>query len=112
MQNYLETFTIQEVSQLSDLTAHTLRFWEKELKGVIVPLRTKGGQRRYTKEHLFIIEEIKKLKRKGLRLIEIRNRLNEKYNPNDEDSQKIDQLANRIAEIVRSAVYDFFEEEI
>ena len=111
MQNSLDTYTIQEVSRISDLTAHTLRFWEKELEGVIVPLRTKGGQRRYTKEHLFIIEEIKKLKQKGLRLIEIKKRLSEKYHSSDQDSQKIDQLANRIAEIVKTAVYNFLEDE-
>ena len=112
MQISPETFTIQEVSHMSDVTKHTLRFWEKELGSVIVPLRTKGGQRRYTKEHLFIIEEIKRLKQKGLRLIEIKKRLNEKYHTNEQETEKIDQLANRIAEIVKSAVYNFLEDEI
>ena len=45
---------------MASVSKHTLRFWEKTLNGVIVPLRTKGGQRRYTKYHLQIINEIKK----------------------------------------------------
>ena len=65
----LKMLTIQEVSQRLGLTPHTLRFWEKELERVIVPLRTKGGQRRYTLEHLFVIDEVKRLKNKADSLV-------------------------------------------
>ena len=113
MQKSLQTLTIQEVSQRLKVTKHTLRFWEKELDGLIVPLRTQGGQRRYTPEHLFIIEEIRRLKRKGLSLVHIKNKLDNSYNAEEDNSNspRIDLLANQIAEIVKSAIYRFFEGE-
>lgn len=112
-QRLLETLTIQAVSQRAEVTKHTLRFWENELKGVLVPLRTQGGQRRYTSEHLFIIEEIKRLKREGFRLVDIKKKLDKNYNnvPENSNSQKINFLANQIAEIVRSTIYSFFQRE-
>jgi DNA-binding transcriptional MerR regulator len=97
-----------------DLTKSTLRFWEKELEGIIVPLRTDGGQRRYTPKHLFIIEEIKRLKDKGLSLTTIRNRLETTDHPilgTNTNPDKIDLLADHVAEKVRSAIYRFFQEE-
>ena len=53
----------------------TLRFWEKELDGILAPLRTHEGQRRYTVENIAVIEEIKKLKKKGMSLPEIKRKL-------------------------------------
>ena len=113
MQRPSQTLTIQEVSQRLKVTKHTLRFWEKELGAIIVPLRTQGGQRRYTPEHLFIIEEIKRLKRKGLSLADIRNKFDNTYNAeeNNSNSPRIDLLANQLAEMVRSTIYRFFEGE-
>ena len=109
----LKMLTIQEVSQKLGVTPHTLRFWEKELERVIVPLRTKGGQRRYTLEHLFVIDEIKRLKNKGLSLLEIKKELDNRYVSLGENSnhQKVDFLANRIADIVKSTIQSFFENE-
>ena len=109
----MHTLTIQQASQRLKVTKHTLRFWEKELDGLIVPLRTQGGQRRYTPEHLFIIEEIRRLKRKGLSLVHIKNKLDNSYNAEEDNSNspRIDLLANQIAEIVKSAIYRFFDGE-
>ena len=109
----MHTLTIRQASQRLKVTKHTLRFWEKELSGVIIPLRTQGGQRRYTLEHLFIIEEIKRLKRKGLSLIEIKKKLNNNSNAGEDNPnlQRIDILANHIAQMVKSAIYRFFEGE-
>ena len=105
----MKTLTIQEVSRRSGVSTHTLRFWEKELKGVIVPQRTKGGQRRYTLEHLLVIEEIKKLKNKGLTLPEIRADLNRRFGIDVEALNKdgADVLADKIAEIVRTTIFNF-----
>ena len=109
----MHTLTIQQASQRLKVTKHTLRFWEKELDGLIVPLRTQGGQRLYTSEHLFIIEEIKRLKRKGLSLVHIKNKLDNSYNAEEDNSnpQRIDLLADQVAEMVKSAIYRFFEGE-
>jgi DNA-binding transcriptional MerR regulator len=113
MEKLMKTLTIQEVSQRLGITTHTLRFWEKELEGVILPLRTKGGQRRYTLEHLFVIDEIKRLKNKGLSLANIKEELDKRYNntPTTTEPQKVDLLANRIAEIVKSTIHSFFEQD-
>ena len=114
MEKSLKMLTIQDVSQRLDVSTHTLRFWEKELAGVIVPLRTKGGQRRYTLEHLFVIDEIKRLKDKGLSLANIKEELDGRYNSVSDNGnhQKVDLLANRIADIVRSTINSFFEQEM
>ncbi len=96
------------------LTPHTLRFWENELKGILVPLRTKGRQRRYALEHLYMIEEIKRLKTEGLSLEDIKVQLNLRLNGDQAErssQNKIDLLANRVAEVVRSVVQSFFEAE-
>ena len=113
MEKTLKTLTIEEASQRLGLSKHTLRFWERELEGVIVPLRTKGGQRRYTLEHLFVIDEIKRLKAKGLSLANIRKELDNRYNSYGKTSnpEKIDHLANRIAALVKSTVHSFLEEK-
>jgi DNA-binding transcriptional MerR regulator len=111
LQNSIKTLTIQEVAERSGISKHTLRFWERELDNVIVPLRTKGGQRRYTLQHLFIIEEIKRLKQKGLSLTDINAALNHRFNSheNNAGNSSVDALADHIAEVVRSAIVHFFE---
>ena len=105
--------TIQEVSRQLDVSKHTLRFWEKELDGIIVPQRTKGGQRRYGSEHLTIIEEIKRLKKSGMSLLAIKRRFD---NDQKDDvpgslSNEIDELADKVAEVVKSAIHRYFEQE-
>ena len=58
MHKQLQTFTIQEVSQMLSITKPTLRFWEREFKNFLEPLRTPGNQRRYDEE---AIENIKRI---------------------------------------------------
>lgn len=105
--------TIQEVSHKLKVSKHTLRFWEKELEGLIVPLRTRGGQRRYTSDHLFVIKEIRRLKDKGLSLAQIRNKLGNDASKMGQENQspktRIEHLADEVAEVVRSAVYDYLQ---
>ena len=106
-------FTIQQFSRKLKVPKPTLRFWEKELNGIIVPLRTQGGQRCYTTEHIFILKEIKNLRSKGKSLAEIKRKLSNsrKVQDNNSGSNRIDFLANRIAEVVRDEVSRFFEKE-
>ena len=53
-------FKIGEVSKISGLPSHVLRFWETEFKK-IKPRRTSSGQRSYTPKDVAIILEIKHL---------------------------------------------------
>ena len=111
MNSPIKTLTIQELSDKAGISKHTLRFWERELNGIIVPLRTKGGQRRYTLEHVLAVEEIKRLKGKGYSLEDIRAELHRRFNTEEEhyNHQRADVLANRIAEMVRTAIFSFLE---
>jgi DNA-binding transcriptional MerR regulator len=53
-------FKIGEVSRISGLPSHVLRFWEAEFKK-ISPRRTASGQRSYTRKDIETILEIKHL---------------------------------------------------
>jgi len=75
MEQKEKLLSIQQVSTKLNIPKPTLRFWEKEFEGFLQPFRTPGGQRRYTSEHIAIIEEIKKLKGTGLSLEEIKRKL-------------------------------------
>ena len=98
---------------MASVSKHTLRFWEKTLNGIIVPLRTKGGQRRYTKHHIQIITEIMKMKKNGLSLNDIRKKMEKNGDAaeKDEKSSKIDMLANQIAEVVKESIYNFLSND-
>ncbi len=74
--------SIKEVSHKLRIPKHTLRFWEKELNGITVPHRTDGGQRRYTLEHISTIKEIKKFRKKGMSLTEIKGKLSIRFKQN------------------------------
>ncbi len=53
--------TIGQVSQLTQIPIYTLRYWERELPGILTPLRTPGGQRRYDQDALQVVYRIKEL---------------------------------------------------
>jgi len=53
--------TIGEVSELTGVPIHTLRYWESEFDGYFSPLRTSGRQRRYDEEAVTRVLEIKTL---------------------------------------------------
>ena len=108
--------SIQQLSIKLNIPKPTLRFWEKEFEGLLQPLRTNGGQRRYTSEHVSIIGEIKMLKKVGLRLAEIKRKLgkgqmSEAGGQRTEDgrTEGIDLLAERVAEVVKMEVLRFFQ---
>ncbi len=103
--------SIQQLSTKLNIPKPTLRFWEKEFEGILLPLRTNGGQRRYTQEHVSIIEEIKTLKKEGFSLANIKRKLENKHDSENSNRGGIDLLAERVAEIVRAEISSFFEKE-
>ena len=109
-----QPLSIQHLSLRLKIPKSTLRFWEREFKGVLVPLRTAGGQRRYTDEHVSIIRGIKGLRARGRTLSEIHARLLDKYGSKVDvlNSTRIDYLAQRVAEVVRDEVYRFLEGDV
>jgi DNA-binding transcriptional MerR regulator len=101
--------SIQQISTKLNIPKPTLRFWEKEFEGILLPLRTNGGQRRYTSEHVSIIGEIKMLKKAGLSLDKIRRKLGTIHSGNNTNPDGIDLLAERVAEVVKMEVHRFFK---
>jgi len=103
--------SIQQVSLRLNIPKHTLRFWEKEFQGMLVPTRTEGGQRRYTTEHLEILEEIKLLKKEGKSIAEIRDKLqrDSEMKIDRSGSETIDLLAKRIAEVLRDEILNYLK---
>ncbi|MDR3257152.1 MAG: MerR family transcriptional regulator [Endomicrobium sp.] len=55
-----EYFTIGEISQVTLVPKHTLRYWESEFK-LLRPIRKSSGQRRYNKEEVELVFKIKDL---------------------------------------------------
>jgi DNA-binding transcriptional MerR regulator len=113
MEKKQQGFSIQEVSRKLTIPKPSLRFWDKEFSDILVPLRTKGGQRRYTRKHISMIEEIQKLRGMGVNLTEIHAHLMKNYGSGMDDlnQSKIDFLADRVAEVVREEVYRFFDRD-
>lgn len=62
-------FGIGEFSTLTNLSIHTLRYYEKE--GMLQVRRDKSGNRRYTEENLQWITFIKDLRETGMSIKEI-----------------------------------------
>ena len=106
-----QLLTILQVSKKLNIPKHTLRFWEKEFNGLLVPLRTTGGQRRYTMENLLLLEEIKKCRDNGLSLPEITEKIDQSYEGEAFQPSKVDLLAIRVAEAVKAEVYNFFNQK-
>ena len=106
-------FSIRDVSTRFEIPKPTLRFWEKEFKEILVPLRTQGGQRRYTIEHMAVIKKIKRLREREQSLSEIRGNLmrDRRKKTSDLNQGNIEFLANRVAEVVKQEVYRFFDQE-
>ena len=106
-----QLLTIRQLSKRLNVPRPTLRFWEKELEGLFVPLRTRGGQRRYTIEHISTIEEIKKLKGEGMSLLDIKRVFRSNRTGNLSNRARIDLLLNRITEVVKVEIASFLENE-
>ncbi|MCP4482509.1 MAG: MerR family transcriptional regulator [bacterium] len=52
-------YLISEAADKTDVATHTLRYWEKN--GLLVPLRTQTGRRRYSEDQISEIVRLKKL---------------------------------------------------
>jgi DNA-binding transcriptional MerR regulator len=104
-------FTIQQISLKLDIPKSTLRFWEKELGGFILPIRTSGGQRRYDLKDLSIIDKVKEFRTRGMSLTEIKTHLQPQTAGQDGAKQQqlgnIDLLAERVAEAIKAEIYKF-----
>jgi len=92
-------FKIGEVSKISGLPSHVLRFWESEFKK-IKPRRTASGQRSYTPKDIAMILEIKHLLQEKKFTIEgARKFLSSRTRPESVDSDFLQDLKKELASI-------------
>jgi DNA-binding transcriptional MerR regulator len=99
-------FTIKQVSAQCGVSGSTLRFWEKKFPGLLAPVRSHGGQRRYSAQHLAIIRRIKQLKDEGMSLDSIQDtiRLEAIIGPGLDSAAKVEVIAERVAGLVKTEV--------
>lgn len=57
---------ISTASFLLGVETHTIRYWEREFAEFLNPVRTQGGQRRYRREDIEVLQEIKRLLKEEL----------------------------------------------
>ncbi len=57
---------ISTASFLVGVETHTIRYWEREFAEFLNPVRTHGGQRRYRREDIEVLQEIKRLLKEEL----------------------------------------------
>ncbi|MCX7924869.1 MAG: MerR family transcriptional regulator [Fimbriimonadales bacterium] len=57
---------ISTASFLVGVETHTIRYWEREFAEFLNPVRTEGGQRRYRREDIEVLQEIKRLLKEEL----------------------------------------------
>lgn len=67
--NKNDYFSIGDVSRISGVPEHSLRYWEKEF-GLLRPVRKDSGHRRYTKQDITAVLEIKDLIYRGKMTLE------------------------------------------
>lgn len=68
-------FPIRTVATITGINATTLRAWERRY-GLIRPVRTKGGHRLYTQEHVDAIQRVTALLEQGIPISQVQHTLN------------------------------------
>jgi len=92
-------FKIGEVSKISGLPSHVLRFWESEFKK-IKPRRTSSGQRSYTQKDVAMILQIKHLLHEKKFTIEgARKYLSSRTRLKSDDNDFLEELKTELANI-------------
>ncbi|MBU0986973.1 MAG: UDP-N-acetylglucosamine 4,6-dehydratase (inverting) [Proteobacteria bacterium] len=69
------TYRIQKVSQKLGVPRSTIRYWETEFSDLIDPMRTNGGQRRYSEQDIINLQKIKNVLHHKNRTIEEARRI-------------------------------------
>ncbi|MEC1157855.1 MerR family transcriptional regulator [Cytobacillus horneckiae] len=75
MNQFMQAYTINEVSKKLNVPPGTLRQWEKDLKGILIIPRSKNGARFYTDEEINLLNTVKEMRSQNLSQKMIRNLL-------------------------------------
>ena len=111
--------SIREVSDLTGVPPHTLRFWEKQMPEILRPERTAGGQRRYSAKMVERARMIKRLSdEKRYSLASIRSQLAAANRPEEPEfdasrhaaaEQMVDLIVNEVAGLLKGRLLKLFE---
>jgi DNA-binding transcriptional MerR regulator len=95
-------YSISEVSELFDLNASTLRFWEKEFD-VLKPTKNKKGNRLFTKKDIEHIAHIVDLvKQKGFTIQGAKEQLKQKnHSKSNSNAEVIEKLKAIKAKLIQ-----------
>jgi len=100
-----KVFSIKEVSEITGVPAHTIRFWEKDFGMYLKPVRTRGGQRRYSSEDIEIIRKIKHYRYEEK--YTIAGTINEIENSRkSRKSLELEEIVDEIAEMIKEKVIE------
>ena len=70
MENTQTALTIQEAAEVTGLTVHTLRYYERI--GLLMPVgRAANGHRRYSQQEITLIKTLNKWRQTGMPLVDI-----------------------------------------
>ncbi len=80
-------YKIGEVSKMLDLPTSTIRYWENQFRQ-LRPVKSTGGQRFYTNQHIYLLEQLKDMLHNERYTIEgAKNRLKEIIADKEKQSQ-------------------------
>ncbi|MBM3325909.1 MAG: MerR family transcriptional regulator [Calditrichaeota bacterium] len=106
-------FSISQVNALTGVPRSTIRFWEKEFSEFLTPLRSAGGQRRYDRKTVEIIDKINRLvNAEGYTLEGARRKLQpvqertEAKTQNSEPNAKMSDLATTMSDYLLQKLYE------
>ena len=99
-------FSIGEVSNITEIPTHIIRYWEKELKS-FKPLRDKRGHRIFTKKEIAKVTQLKQLiYQEGYRLKgakkKLRSASGKEKNRSDELIKFLKNLVKKLKEIEKT----------
>jgi DNA-binding transcriptional MerR regulator len=100
-------YTIGEVSELFDINASTIRFWEKEFKE-LKPIKNKKGNRVFTQKDIDLLSKIVELvKSKGFTIQGARDQLKQPdlFSLNAEIIEKLIEIKERLISM-RNSIED------
>ncbi|MBT7543568.1 MAG: MerR family transcriptional regulator [Gammaproteobacteria bacterium] len=95
-------FTIGEVSNLCDVKAHVLRYWEQEFP-MLSPVKRRGNRRYYQRHDVLLIRQIRSLLyEKGYTIEGARKKLSSKEASEDSNlsSQLVHQLVSELEDVL------------
>ena len=104
-------YSISQVNALTGVPKSTIRFWEREFKDFLSPLRTVGNQRRYDRQTVEVIERINKMVNvEGFTLDGARRKLRDtggqRETPDGDAAARLDQLAATMSDYLLQKLFE------